>query len=102
MKKLPNSVKDANEVWKAISQPNRWAILEMIVNKPGLEAREIQWRLKLHQSTVSTYMKLLIAEGIVVGTGGGRGSWRTDPLRYTIVQSRWNSIKEAIAWLNRV
>lgn len=100
MKTIPQSVNDANKVWKAVSQPNRWAILEMLEKSPGLKAKVIERRLKLHQSTVSLYMKMLEAQGIVEATGK-HGAWRADPLRYTLKQPRWNNIKEAIEWLNR-
>lgn len=100
MKTIPKSVNDANKTWKAISQPNRWAILAMLEKSPGLKAKVIQRRLKMHQSTVSAYMKKLEGEGIIEATGK-LGAWRTDPLRYTLKQPRWNNIKNAIEWLNR-
>jgi ArsR family transcriptional regulator, arsenate/arsenite/antimonite-responsive transcriptional repressor len=56
---------DLERIARALSDPRRFEILEIVSNQPGLSCCEIVERVDLRQPTVSHHLKELILSGLV-------------------------------------
>ncbi|MEX0428488.1 ArsR/SmtB family transcription factor [Nocardioides sp. DS6] len=87
---LHNPLVDADKVFKALADPVRRRLLDMLHDRAGLTLGELCEELEIRRQSVSQHLELLAAAGLVTSVPDGRRKLHyLNPVPIHQIQTRW-------------